>query len=199
MRVYYTSPTDLDICEFCGKSFHNPQGERRRFCSRACYCKRPIDHAGRFWKRIRKTEGCWLWTGATLPNGYGHMNIGTTHWYPHRYAWTITNGPIPDGLFVCHDCPSGDNPLCCRPDHLFLGTNTDNVRDMWKKGRGKHTPFRKGAGHILAKLDDERVRALRREYASGRTSYALLAAQYAISVPTVASVVNRKTWKHIAD
>lgn len=89
----------------------------------------------RFWPRVQKTDGCWLWTGPKNQFGYGHMNSGRYHGNvrsSHRVSWLIHFGPIPPGLFVLHRC---DNPPCVRPDHLFLGTQSDNLADMRAKGR----------------------------------------------------------------
>jgi len=80
-------------------------------------------------------SGCWEWARSRAPNGYGRLKIGTRTVYAHRAAWTLHFGPIPPGLFVCHRC---DNPPCVRPDHLFLGTSADNVRDSIEKGRWGH-------------------------------------------------------------
>lgn len=86
----------------------------------------------RFWQRVAHSSECWLWTGPKVGRGYGktHWNGKTAR--AHRVAWEITYGPIADGMCVLHKC---DNPACCRPDHLFLGTYADNNRDMKKKGR----------------------------------------------------------------
>lgn len=86
----------------------------------------------RFWKRVEKTGGCWLWTGSCFPNGYGQFSLSKTSVGAHRISWLIHNGDIPTGIFVCHHC---DNPICIRPDHLFLGTAQDNTRDAATKGR----------------------------------------------------------------
>jgi hypothetical protein len=75
---------------------------------------------------------CWEWAGARNSDGYGKSYAGSGYRMAHRVAWESSFGPIPDGLFVLHRC---DNPPCVRPDHLFLGTNTDNVRDSVAKGR----------------------------------------------------------------
>ncbi|MGH7022786.1 MAG: HNH endonuclease signature motif containing protein [Caulobacteraceae bacterium] len=88
--------------------------------------------------------GCHLWTGTLTPGGYGRVHVAA-----HRLAWQLANGPIPAGMLVLHRC---DNPRCCNPEHLFLGTAQDNMTDKVRKGRtrngwtGKLTAPRKAAG-----------------------------------------------------
>lgn len=81
---------------------------------------------------VRMPNGCLEWTGSLSTTGYGHIKVTGKPTKTHRIAWELTNGPIPDGMFVCHHC---DNPPCCDVTHLFLGTNADNLADMSAKGR----------------------------------------------------------------
>lgn len=84
-------------------------------------------------------NGCWLWTGARKPTGYGHLYGKLAGGYAHRYSWELANGTkIPKGLCVCHKC---DVPACVNPDHLFLGTHRDNIRDAIAKGRHIASPL----------------------------------------------------------
>lgn len=87
----------------------------------------------RFWASVDKTETCWLWRGK-LTAGYGSMMVDGKAYRAHRWAYERFVGPIPEGLFACHKC---DVRNCVNPDHIFIGTNADNVRDMVAKGRNK--------------------------------------------------------------
>lgn len=93
--------------------------------------QREID---RFWEKIDKTGDCWIWTAAKTNKGYGKLTIRRRTWIAHRFAFTITHGMIPSSAHVLHRC---DNPPCCNPDHLFLGSNDDNIRDRIAKWRGR--------------------------------------------------------------
>lgn len=85
----------------------------------------------KFWHYTKKSEECWEWQGPTN-HGYGYIRIDGPKRYMHRFSWELHNGEITDGLFVLHKC---DNPSCVNPDHLFLGTQRDNVYDCIAKGR----------------------------------------------------------------
>jgi len=86
----------------------------------------------RFWDKVEKTDGCWLWTASKSEDGYGYFRFDGGMRKAHRMSWLFTNGEIPEGMFVCHSC---DNPSCVNPEHLWLGTNQDNQDDMNEKGR----------------------------------------------------------------
>jgi len=83
---------------------------------------------------IEPNSGCWLWTAAVDPNGYGnfHVNVHEGLKKAHRVSWDLFRGSIPEDTCVCHHC---DNPPCVNPEHLFLGTTKDNMGDMSRKGR----------------------------------------------------------------
>jgi hypothetical protein len=132
-------------CARCGKTMTNFVSQIGKYCSRACCDADKIqDPHERLWKYVAKVDdaiSCWLWTAAVGTDGYGKFwyNGITTH--AHRIAFELTFGQIDeDGLIVCHRC---DNPLCVRPDHLFLGTHRDNAVDMVRKGRDRHSRARR--------------------------------------------------------
>lgn len=177
--------------------------------------------ATRFWSKVDTSGECWLWTGAT--NGrYGKIGRGGRGVSPasvHRVAYEMAYGPIPEGFAVCHRC---DVPLCVRPDHLFLGTTSDNMQDAARKGRmptGNQHPLRlrperaatgdrngsrthperlpRGEANTQSKLTPDLVRAMRQRYADGGISYARLAADFGVTTMTAFKVIKRKTWQHV--
>ena len=156
----------------------------------------PIERS--FWAFVEKTETCWLWHGALQRGGYGsaHRPYGRVV-RAHRYSWELTNGPIPGGLCVCHKC---DVRTCVRPDHLFLGTRKDNMRDAANKGRltrpSSWERTRRGSAHGMAKLTDDDVRAIRAERAQGIPGH-VVATRHHISGGAVSMIVNRKRWAHL--
>lgn len=106
----------------------------------------------RFWSKVDKTDGCWVWIASKLPTGYGQFWSGERNMRAHRFSYILHYGNIPNGMLVCHKC---DNPSCVRPDHLFLGTSLDNAIDKVSKGRNNitFTP--------ITKFSDEDVRSIR--------------------------------------
>jgi hypothetical protein len=184
------------ICEQCGGPFLGWNANRKRgtmrFCSRAChYAHSRAGWRERFWANVNKTDSCWLWTGKAHTAGYGkcHRNGGTD--LAHRVSWELHYGPVPDGLWVLHNCPGGDNPACVNPAHLFLGTPNDNQHDMVAKGRHCH-----GTAHHRAKLTEADVRSIRARRATGE-AVATLAGDYRMSLATIRQIVDRRSWKHV--
>lgn len=142
--------------------------------------------------RINAGDGCWEWTGPINANGYGRMGMGGRNCrtvQAHRIAWELANGPIPDGVFVCHAC---DNRRCCRPDHLFLANHVDNMADMRRKQRAA-AGERNSKTTITAGI----VREIRVARAIGVSS-TQLAVVYRLHPATIRRIVARKSWSHVA-
>lgn len=146
----------------------------------------------RFWSHVDRTTDCWNWT-LSLNHGYGQFWFGGKRWIASRLAWTLTFGPIPFDQFVCHRC---DNPKCVRPEHLFLADQFANLLDMRAKKRGFSFPVRRGVFNNKTDMSDDDVREVRRRYASGE-GYRPIARDYGVWHTTIASIVKRKTWRHI--
>lgn len=145
-----------------------------------------------FWEKVDKSSpnGCWEWTGCRHPLGYGQMGsgIGRKLIPAHRFAWELENGPIPDGMEICHHC---DNPSCVRVSHLFLGTHADNMADRAKKGRCK------GSDAGYAKLTEAQVIEIRQKYVPYIVTFRMLGDEYGVSIGAIASVIWRRNWAHI--
>lgn len=136
----------------------------------------------RFWAKVDKTETCWLWTGAKVPNGYGAISIGHAKPYQaHRFSWEMHFGPIPNEMQVCHKC---DVRLYVRPDHLFLGTRKDNMQDMAQKGRQN------------CKLNPEKIQDIRQRFANG-VSAKSLASEFHVDKSMIYLIVKRRWWSHV--
>jgi hypothetical protein len=143
--------------------------------------------------------GCWVFMGATNSFGYGIVGSGgrgNPNDRAHRITYRHFKGEIPKGMFVCHTC---DVPSCCNPDHLFLGTNQDNVNDMVRKKRNSKPPRNPhvvGSIHPFAKLNESQVVEIRRLYVSGNTQQ-FLAEIYGVARQTISKVVNNKRFAHV--
>ena len=140
----------------------------------------------RFWENVQMSEDCWEWTGHLWPTGYGRFRLNGGPVLAHRLSWTIYYGDIPEGIFVCHKC---DNRKCVRPDHLFLGTSLDNLRDSARKGRQAKNPFTSGI--VSPKGVDE----IRNKYASGGYLQKELVIEYQISPAAMSALLNYRTYK----
>ncbi len=112
-------------------------------------------------KLVQDHAGCWIWMGGNC-RGYGHIKVKGKTKKTHRVAWELAYGPIPEGLFVLHHC---DVPPCANPDHLFLGTHTDNMRDMIAKGRRSDVVWNRGITHCKHghPFDEENTRYYMRD------------------------------------
>lgn len=137
-------------------------------------------------------SGCWIWCAAIhRRNGYGAVKVGGSVRRVHRVAYQIANRTkVPPHLDVCHKC---DVRCCINPDHLFLGTRTENMQDCIKKGRLSPIPILVGEASPNSKLTENDVRRIRRDTRSQRA----IARAYGVDKGTIACIVKRKTWRHI--
>jgi hypothetical protein len=186
---------------------------RGTYCS--AECRRPKDPIVRFWSRVNKDGPiirpelgpCWPWKRSTSSSGYGHFGLSDANGLrvtidAHVYSWKLHNGPLPKGLHVLHHC---DYKPCCRPDHLFAGTNADNVSDMTAKGRNYRPPrierapaaLYRGTRCHTARLNDDLVREIRWRWEAGGITQMELARIYGVKQPTISSLILRRAWKHV--
>lgn len=149
------------------------------------------DEIKRFNRHVFKTAKCWLWSAGVSSKGYGHFFVEGKQMPAHRVAWAIEHGADAGDLMVCHKC---DIPSCVRPDHLFLGTNADNIRDMWAKGRRKE-PI--GEASLNAKLTENEVREIRALRPQGVTA-GDIAKRFGICYSHVYDIWNRVAWGNVA-
>jgi hypothetical protein len=146
----------------------------------------PQAFVDRFWENVRRDRGCWAWSGPVCRDGYGKIGLGKRIYASHRIAFFLTKGLIAEGLIVCHTC---DNPPCCNPDHLWLGTHADNADDKVNKGRS-----RKGVAHPRAILTEQDVVKIRADPRGART----LARIYGVARSTISHARTGLSWGHIA-
>lgn len=159
----------------------------------------------RFWAKVdwigKGEDECWNWTAYKGPKGYGQFGVGHTLHTAHRVAWAFWHDrEIPPAeICVCHKC---DNPSCCNPSHMFLGTKADNNSDMRRKGRGQHKHLEqwqqeKGSKHRAARLTEEQVLAIRKEMATMNYSLGYMSGKYGVKPVTICAIIYGRIWKHV--
>lgn len=202
-------------CPKCGKTFFRRGSGKKtpKYCSYTCRTaanievnkrnlppRRPLKE--RFWDTVNTAPGqgprgeCWEWKGKRFRNGYGQfharINGKKTYQLAHRKAWEFANNTeLTRTIQVCHTC---DNRPCVNPDHLFLGTQADNIHDMMQKGRAK--PAR-GEGTGKARFVEEDIRTIRKLHKEGM-GYKKIAQQYQCAEGTIHAIIHRRTWRHVA-
>lgn len=192
------------VCLGCGKEFWVRRPSwilLQKFCCKNCRNGAALI---RFWSRVAiMPSGCWEWTGNRLlpPNlAYGRFKMRGIEYKTHVFAWSIYNGQIPEGLWVCHHC---DNPPCVNLEHLFTGTPKENIHDAMSKGRFFSVGFQEkrsfGESHHNAKLNDSMVIQIRQLYRRGVAGFGVnaLAKRFGVSKPALQCVIRRETWKHV--
>jgi hypothetical protein len=148
-----------------------------------------------FWAKVQRgaPDECWNWTAARTKLGYGLYTIKRRPRYrsfkAHRMAYYLANGSIDDSLVVMHSC---DNPSCCNPAHLSLGTMKENMADMWRKGRARPVGTA-GERNGNSKLDENTVRMIRLSAESGY----VLGQRFGVSNVLISQIKRGKIWKHV--
>lgn len=166
------------VCPYCGKQHYTKGG--RVYCSLHCA----------LWDRINKEneQSCWEWTGLKNELGYGIFVFTSKHYLATRALMVVLGHNI-EGLLVCHKC---DNPSCCNPRHLFLGTDMDNCKDKIIKGRAN---IRKGESNGCSKLKGYEV--LEIKSLLGTMTMTAIALKYGVTKTTISGIARGRAWKHI--
>lgn len=141
-----------------------------------------------FWKKVKLTDGCWEWQSTKIRCGYGYHRESNKYHLAHRFAFELWNGEIPEGMNVLHKC---DNRACVNPDHLFLGTQQDNILDMIGKKRNGHPA---GEKHWCSKLTEKDVNDIRTKYIPRKCSMMMLAKEYGTSKSSIRDILNGNSW-----
>lgn len=132
--------------------------------------------------------GCWVWMGSTQVRGYGEIISNNRKHLAHRASYEAFVGKIPKGMYVCHAC---DNVACVNPNHLFLGTQKQNLQDMANKGRST-----RGVKNPMAKLDEYGVRQIKEGIKAGQSDSSL-AKSWMVCRQTINNIRNKKVWNHV--
>lgn len=183
------------ICKECGNEFLVRNYQLKigtgLYCSHKCASKNQKVESleNRFWKLIDKKEEneCWAFLGSKNKDGYGRMSKGNSKLdSAHRISYELHKGIIPEDMVVMHIC---DNPSCCNPKHLVLGTQNDNIQDMISKGRFV-------LRNMSFKLTEEQMNGIRNKYTGKRGEKVKLAKEYNVVITTITNILNNKSWKN---
>jgi hypothetical protein len=155
-----------------------------------------LNEQERFWDNVEVKSGlerCWLWKGRASTNGYGRFSFRRSTYKAHRVAFFLSNGRIEDNLLVLHRC---DARLCCNPSHLYQGSAKDNSADAVERGR--HTRMY-GSRNGKAKLTENEVRSIRRQYRQGATTQKSLARYHGVGESTIYYICSGERWINLHD
>lgn len=170
----------MKTCPSCNETFKKKY-LADKYCSFRC----------RIWELFEVDDNwCWIYKGGKDYDGYGIMSINNKSQKAHRIFWEFFKGPVTEGLQVLHTC---DNPSCVKPDHLFLGTNKDNMHDKIKKGRDRV----RGEENVRSKVTKEQVLEIRRLCTLPGLDFEDIAERFGIGTANVKSIFYRKTWKEV--
>lgn len=132
--------------------------------------------------------GCWIWMGATQVRGYGEILSSNRKMLAHRASYEAFVGPIPKGMYVCHAC---DNVYCVNPNHLFLGTQKQNLQDMAAKGRST-----RGEKNAMSKLTEDNIKEIRQLFVSG-VSCKKISKIFEVTTSCISKIKRKETWNHV--
>jgi hypothetical protein len=181
-------------CQCCLATYYIEPNRAKgsRYCSNTCRYH-PKEVAKRFWDNVDcgPSHACWPWKKYRNPKGYGVASRKGKPQNASRVAYRLTYGEIPDNSLVLHSC---DNPVCCNPDHLRLGTHQENMEDRNQKGRQSRLP---GEQNPMHKLTTQDVLTIRTVHDTQTLSKSSLARQYNVSLRCIREILKGRTWKHL--
>lgn len=153
----------------------------------------PAD-APRFWKKVDKAGGCWMWTGGKTKAGYGMFNVRDESGrfrcvLAHRVSWVLEHGSGPGETYVCHSC---DTPSCVNPAHLFLGSPADNSADSIRKGRRPSFAAEKNGRAVLTRECAEKIRSI---YSRGGIRIVDVAGMFGVSYSQAWRIISNLAWR----
>ena len=149
----------------------------------------------RFWSKVDKSEGCWVWRGKPDRDGYGCIQLARPKRkrLAHRVAYQIANGEIPDGMYVLHRCPGKHNPLCVNPEHLIAGTPWQNMQDKYAQGT-----MACGSRQGNSRLHEDDIPEIRHMLATGHTQWDV-ARRFKVKQSIISDIKLGKRWTHVPD
>jgi hypothetical protein len=184
-------------CQHCGTAFtaNAARAKSAKYCTKHCSSlareksrRERVSAEDRFWSFVDRSGECWIWTGWCDKDGYGGFRWHDGQERAHRVSWEIAHGPIPEGHLILHRC---DNPPCVNPDHLYDGTQQDNMTEKSDKGRGAT-----GERHPMAKLTEDAVRNIRSRLTQGE-SLSSIGRVYGVHMGTIWRIREGRLWKDV--
>lgn len=180
---------------YCGTAFFvdrpsRPQKSCSHSCARILVLGGP-DPAKRFWAYVKKSDGCWIWTGHKTKAGYGVFGCNGAIFYAHRFSFELHNAaPKGSSFEVCHRC---DVPACVNPAHLFAGTHKENMSDAVTKGRLDN----RGSSNGMSRLSESDVVEIRKLHAGGLRVFEI-AKRFGLNWGTAKKIISGQRWRHVA-